>query len=541
VKKLIAIILIVSTLLCTGCTTSKYKVDANIENIKSITTFAEVESQDCVDKNQNNECYKAVSGKSNTGDAASTTPINKKLGLLSTNDLKLMQDFTAEELKNSISTIKDAVNYITQFNTDWFTMMDQHDTFTVDVVSSLNKVRNAKRAGTDDITTFVFYVLSDDYPDMGMVVGSFISSGIMWANTALTFKDDGGYYVISPVILNNVVEMNDNSSTSIGEFHISSLNELPINCGFDESIIGTWHYIDSTQTCVRFDMSSTAFNVITGSSTVIYTDGKNSVITKEMLIDDKRFNSEKVLEYNWSYCNFPNTDTKPAWSDVESWTSLTLQELDKKINSVEDMFYYFAASGYNYCDPGVDIDYADKEIDGLVYHFNKSPAVILKQNYGCCGATAGLVAYLLNGDYEEVGIIDMTFKFGEGGGHVINYIKSGGKYYVFDSVNFTIGYNPDMLNCCSSSTLIEAGKKWANSCPWNVKAMRACIGCIDGDSITGWKYMTDDHTTYIPETYNNVDYKNNSTIILETVDEGYIYQWVNLSEDAQNVIHSVRN
>lgn len=62
---------------------------------------------------------------------------------------------------------------------------------------------------------------------------------------------------------------------------------------------------------------------------------------------------------------------------------------------------------------------------------NVSPTVALAKNQGNCGGTSGLVACLLEGDYDEVGMIGMTSAM-KIGGHVANYIKDGDTYLAFD-------------------------------------------------------------------------------------------------------------
>jgi hypothetical protein len=102
------------------------------------------------------------------------------------------------------------------------------------------------------------------------------------------------------------------------------------------------------------------------------------------------------------------------------------------VHTVSDMLLYMHAAGFQ-------IDDGDKQVaDGSVsWHFNNSAVTSVTTNKANCGASANTVRYLLNGDYDEVGYVCHTYKDGGGGGHVYNYIKAGGKYYIFDLTVYT--------------------------------------------------------------------------------------------------------
>jgi len=70
--------------------------------------------------------------------------------------------------------------------------------------------------------------------------------------------------------------------------------------------------------------------------------------------------------------------------------------------------------------------------DGYTWHTNFTAKEVMEKRLGNCGSCANLANYLLAGDYEEVGFINHAYYFGEGGGHVYNYILHEGKYYIVD-------------------------------------------------------------------------------------------------------------
>ena len=65
------------------------------------------------------------------------------------------------------------------------------------------------------------------------------------------------------------------------------------------------------------------------------------------------------------------------------------------------------------------------------------------------------MAYLLEGDYDEVGYACYR---STNGGHVVNYIKDGELYYVFDLNQFTSKYSR-ALNLCYNKDLNAAVKE----------------------------------------------------------------------------------
>ena len=66
----------------------------------------------------------------------------------------------------------------------------------------------------------------------------------------------------------------------------------------------------------------------------------------------------------------------------------------------------------------------------------------LRQNYGCCcGGFTNMGLYLLEGDYEETGVI----RWLGGGNHTICYVRYDGKYYAFDLTEYAPGIYPSVV------------------------------------------------------------------------------------------------
>lgn len=106
--------------------------------------------------------------------------------------------------------------------------------------------------------------------------------------------------------------------------------------------------------------------------------------------------------------------------------------IQSKISTVPDLLQYMISSKYE------DVSGDTQLIDGgIEWHFNRPGESTLRVNKGNCGATANLANYLLKDDYEEVGIINFSADSRQGG-HVYNYVKSNGKYYFVDFLQYAM-------------------------------------------------------------------------------------------------------
>jgi len=103
---------------------------------------------------------------------------------------------------------------------------------------------------------------------------------------------------------------------------------------------------------------------------------------------------------------------------------LTLEELADKLSTVYDVQQFFLEAGIAFT--GTDIKH---RIDGTLWHFSDSPAVVLRKNTGTCGSGSSLINYLLRNDYDEQGYFSYA---ANRSGHIFNYFRSGEKYYIWD-------------------------------------------------------------------------------------------------------------
>lgn len=115
------------------------------------------------------------------------------------------------------------------------------------------------------------------------------------------------------------------------------------------------------------------------------------------------------------------------------------EQVKERVKTAADVLMLMLAGQYGDCQG----DRA-KVIDGQEWHYNLNAFQVMQTRTTNCGSAANLANYLLEGDYEEIGFILHAYYIGEGGGHVYNYFKYQGKYYIVDfSWYMFANYQPD--------------------------------------------------------------------------------------------------
>ena len=115
------------------------------------------------------------------------------------------------------------------------------------------------------------------------------------------------------------------------------------------------------------------------------------------------------------------------------------EQVKERVRTAADVLMYMLAAKIGDC--GGD---RCKMIGGKEWHYNLNAFEVMEQRLANCGASANLANYLLEGDYEEIGFILHAYYIGDGGGHVYNYIRYEGSYYIVDFSWYIFGnYRPE--------------------------------------------------------------------------------------------------
>lgn len=146
-----------------------------------------------------------------------------------------------------------------------------------------------------------------------------------------------------------------------------------------------------------------------------------------LLITQGKIESTEIEKYN-----IPEGLGKAKLSSeqIKQLSKQSPEEIKNKITTVSDLIQYMI--NVNYKSVSGDIQ---KKSGDYSWSYNIDGVTTLKANEGNCGATANLVNYILEGDYDEVGFIQFSADSGQGG-HVYNYIKENNKYYFIDFLQY---------------------------------------------------------------------------------------------------------
>lgn len=133
----------------------------------------------------------------------------------------------------------------------------------------------------------------------------------------------------------------------------------------------------------------------------------------------------------------------------------TPEEIKAKLQTASDMLMYMMAAKYQALN-------GDNHViaNGHDWSSNYGARHALNVSGGNCGATSNVANYLLEGKYEETGYL-MYAGSPNTGGHVFNYIKYEGKYYIVDFVQYagTINGLASEFPIMVLDTLEEYGKR----------------------------------------------------------------------------------
>lgn len=107
------------------------------------------------------------------------------------------------------------------------------------------------------------------------------------------------------------------------------------------------------------------------------------------------------------------------------------KKLKEEIDNVFEVLAYVQAVRMN--------NYSGNETiytDNKRWEISASPEYTIKNNEANCFAMSNTVAYLLEDDYDEVGIVWWTIP--GRGGHLYNYVIHQGNYYIFSALAYTM-------------------------------------------------------------------------------------------------------
>ena len=139
-------------------------------------------------------------------------------------------------------------------------------------------------------------------------------------------------------------------------------------------------------------------------------------------------NVEKV--YSYIGTTFPEGLGQPVLTDAQIDELIAQNDFAKiaeTITTLPDAVNYYRRAGFTFNEE------ADMNPHGSLC-FAQSAWQVMKDRKGQCLTMSNVNHYLLAGDYDEVGYIEVN---SPGDGHIMTYILEDGKYYLVNSVDYT--------------------------------------------------------------------------------------------------------
>lgn len=198
----------------------------------------------------------------------------------------------------------------------------------------------------------------------------------------------------------------------------------------------------------------------------------NGTDTKKVLCTTYNDNKE------FDYCDYTD-EAMMEWCTYDNCA----EYIAEKINTVRDLQKFVIGAGYEYKDLCINVSHN--------WSWAASPQNVVDSRGGICQDLASFAVYVLQNDYEDVGVISVS---GHGVGYAYNYVYENGKYLIFDISQLLCGWNIDESDWLIVDDIAQAQEEALNKVP---KDYTLCILAISADNNpditpTYLSYMQDD-------------------------------------------------
>ncbi len=117
--------------------------------------------------------------------------------------------------------------------------------------------------------------------------------------------------------------------------------------------------------------------------------------------------------------------------DLKNIVKNTPKEKQGKISNLYEAIQLFQVSNFKSADDNRRIREGD-----INWEHHKPGYHAVRTNEGCCATSSNWLNYILKDDYDEIGFL--AFSQSNGGGHVLNYIRENGYYYLIDLTHYRV-------------------------------------------------------------------------------------------------------
>lgn len=364
--------------------------------------------------------------------------------LLSDEQIKALKGKKPEELKKAISTLADARAYMDSWYKGFYTNAMNGGNGWYQIPSAETVLTGDGDIAPNTLAACITYLLSDDF-EVYTIYGlrqDFVKEEEQEdfgypVKVINCVKTPEGYTFFTPFDLEHG-DLSVNSFTLLPAANTASFEEYAAMVASDKgmkdvsalyavtdgaeimlTIENGWFYMDEPAEKPFFAVESWQK----------FQDAKDQKIKKDAEAWAKLAPTLKVSSYG-----IPKAigETTLTYQDAASLVGKAPVDIAKEVKTVGDVLQYMIASRFGYSANGVYTPWYSG------WGYDAPGDKQLQQNYGCCCAGyANTVSYLLQGDYEKIG----QLRWIGGGNHVINWLYTEGKYYVFDFTQYCRGGN----------------------------------------------------------------------------------------------------
>lgn len=336
-----------------------------------------------------------------------------------------------ESLQAQISTLEEAVTWLDErFPELWMSAHLNDGVVDYWWLASGEEVvqrQSFEAVGRGCIVNAATYLLCDDMEIYTVIGFRHDENGGIPMMAINCIKTDTGYRFVDPVR-----QMRGDATSRFGallpEAEVKNLEEYVDLVISDVAIYDTLDYLYLFENGERFEFYEDVGGLATLKSPQVeplYKNGDRILAQEELnKLRVAHIKPENIGSYKLATMLGGTTLTaEQAYALVDAEPEV----VKKQVKTAADVLMYMLAAqiGDN---GGCNCD----SWDGYTWHTNFSAKEVMEKKLSNCGASANLANYLLEGDYEEVGIILHAYYPGNGGGHVYNYFLQNGKYYIVD-------------------------------------------------------------------------------------------------------------
>ena len=360
--------------------------------------------------------------------------------VLDDNAIAALKNADLETLREKISTPADFAAWIDTQDAPYYSNVTSNPQGQRTFGADFSFCWYQQKLSTSIMASIAVRVLGDDIPGIGIVaVNMDYDGGVMVCGNVIPADD--GFYVFSLDTTSRRWQQTTNIMKEVFPLiRVGEVKDILGYCGSSDDVScpggkATQAFYIPGDTEVVLDCNYGAYTPQNPNDVVeLYRDEEYIAGGEER--ETGHIKPEYIDRYALSGM-LGGTTLTPA--EAYELLDMEPEQVKERVKTAADVLMYMLAAKIGDC--GGD---RCKMIGGKEWHYNLNAFEVMEQRLANCGASANLANYLLEGDYEEIGFILHAYYIGDGGGHVYNYIRYEGSYYIVDFSWYIFGnYRPE--------------------------------------------------------------------------------------------------